>query len=87
MVQQKWILFNMYFTKSIQKKGLSSIKPIFIEAGKVIASMDKTKFPFLAKEIAKGNQFKVQIIKSLINTKYSTGLTWEQSLAAVNYNI
>ena len=77
----------MYFTKIIQKKGLNSIKPIFVEAGKVIASMDKSKFHFLAKEIAKGNEFKVQIIKSLINTKCSTGLSWEQSLAAVNDNI
>jgi hypothetical protein len=71
---------------SFQKLSEKERKKIYEEIQKIIDSPMISLYPDLKKEINEGNEHKVGVIRSLINTKMSTTLTWEGCLAAVSNN-
>lgn len=72
---------------SFQKLSEDRRKEFYMDVELILSSNKMNDYPNLVKEISEGNEHKVGVIKSLINTKISTSLTWDGCLAAVNNNI
>jgi len=73
--------------KSFQILNANKRKDYYLEVVKLLTPEKLNAYSNIAKEINKGNEHKVGVIRRVINTKIATSYTWEECMVAVNQNM
>lgn len=72
---------------SFQKLSKSKRKQYYYRVVELFNHETLKNFPNLMDEVNEGNEHKVGVIRSVINTKIGTNMSWEDCMAAVDNNI